>query len=128
MKPHLLLALHLALAVSAPAHAGEHAAAIDGLELAGKGSVTQVPNQMPAGHPRNWKVNVMLTPQSANTWYLGASPGGAGITESGSKLGSVLGAGYTGRVGSSLHYELRMTPADLRRPASGARIQFAVKF
>ena len=88
-----------------------------------KAAGTQVRTR-PASHPRNTKFNVMLTPESTNTWYLGASPGGAGITESGSKLRSLFGAGYSGRVGSSLRYELRVS----RESSTTTRVQLAVKF
>src|SRR5438093_13698964 len=105
MKAHLFLALRLLLA--APANAQGHDLAIESIDFAGKAAGTQVRTR-PASHPRNTKFNVMLTPESTNTWYLGASPEGAGITESGSKLRSLLGAGYGGRYRSSLIYERRL--------------------
>ena len=121
MKAHLFLALRLLLA--APANAQGHDLAIESIDFAGKAAGTQVMTR-PASHPRNTKFNVMLTPESTNTWYLGASPGGAGITESGSKLRSVLGAGYSARIGSSLRYELRVS----RESSTTTRVQLAVKF
>jgi len=117
MKAHLFLALRLLLA--APANAQGHDLAIESIDFAGKAAGTQVRTR-PASHPRNTKFNVMST----NTWYLGASPGGAGITESGSKLRSLFGAGYSGRVGSSLRYELRVS----RESSTTTRVQLAVKF
>src|SRR2546422_11504796 len=99
MKAHLFLALPLLL--PAPANAQGHDLASESIDFAGKAAGTQGRTR-PASHPRNTKFNVMLTPESTNTWYVGASPDGAGITDGGSNVRPLYVASDSGRDGSRL--------------------------
>jgi hypothetical protein len=121
MKAELLLALALALAAS-PLQAQEHGHAIEGINLAEQ--MTQAVGRMPTPttKTRRPKLNVVFTPQSNGSWYLGTSP--VHLVNSGSKMGSIFAAGYSGKVGASLQYELRLS----RESSAGTRIQLGMKF
>jgi hypothetical protein len=112
-----LLALALALAAS-PIQAEEHGHAIEAAQMTQ--AVSRIPT--PTTKTRRPKLNVVFTPQSNSSWYLGTSP--VHLVNSGSKMGSVFAAGYSGKVGASLQYELRLS----RESSTSTRLQLAVKF
>ena len=117
-----LLALALALAAS-PVQAEEHGHAIESASTQ-QAQMTQAVSRLPTPmtKTRGPKLNVVFTPQSNGSWYLGSSP--VHLVNSGSKMGSVFAAGYSGKVGASLQYELRLS----RESSTSTRVQFAMKF
>jgi hypothetical protein len=111
-----LLALALALAAS-PLHASEHDDAAS-IEFA---STTRPVSRTSTTKPRR-PLTVVITPQSNASWYLGTSP--VHLVDSSSNLRSVFAVGYSGRAGSSLQYEFRVS----RESSTSTRVQFAMKF
>jgi hypothetical protein len=110
-----LSVLALLIALASPAvQADEHAHAIEGMPEGFR--------RMPTSKTRGPTLNVVFTPESKGSWYLGTSP--VRLVNGGSKIGSVFAAGYSGKAGTSLQYELRLS----REKSAGARIQFAAKF